>query len=174
MSIDPELWGASGWSFLHYVAASYPAIPNEQERQNFKNFFEHLQNVLPCTECREHYTKLLQQMPIDSFLVSGQQLRQWLTSVHNTVNARVESSQRWTLAQVDAKYPPANPDDAVRVQHSGIVVIPPTTTLSKPHPSTSSAIIRQQHKLAQNNARMMGRIHNNNNSIAYSQVLRAK
>jgi len=180
-SIDPALWGNSVWASMHWTAAGYPPNPTPQEKMHYKACFEMLQHTLPCTECREHYSALLTQMPIDPFLVSGKQLRQWVTSLHNTVNARTGNLQRWTLEQVDARYPPAEPEVVVapepltvprlqplastqpREQQQPQIHYPPPQIVNRPPVISAAAAnlqsLRQQQKIMQNNARMMGRVH---------------
>jgi hypothetical protein len=48
MAITPEIWGPHGWKFMHYVALAYPAKPTEEDKKNYKIFFESIQNILPC------------------------------------------------------------------------------------------------------------------------------
>jgi hypothetical protein len=174
MSIDPTSWGPSFWSTLHWTAAAYPVNPTPTDKTFYKVFFENLQHTLPCTECREHYKQLLSQMPIDPFLVSGKQLRQWVTSLHNTVNSRTENAQRWTLIQVDQKYSPADPQDSTFVPAAGPIAssVLPVYTLPRnaqvripPAPVKVASVqrglihsMRQQQKIMNNNARTLGRI----------------
>ena len=175
VSIDPSLWGPSFWSTLHWTAAAYPVNPTPAEKTNYKVFYENLQHTLPCSECREHYSQLLSQMPIDPFLVSGKQLRQWVTSLHNTVNSRTENAQRWTLLQVDQKYTPANSEDSTWrppipgatnvipgapnvVARSVQVRIPPAPVKLASVQRGLIHSMRQQQRIMNNNARTLGRI----------------
>lgn len=179
-SIDPVLWGPSTWASLHWVAAAYPASPTVEEKQHYKMYFEMLQYTLPCSECREHYSQLIKQMPIDSFLISGKQLRQWLVSIHNTVNARNNKAERWTVADVDRKFPPANhadtfvaPPSRPQVSSNGRSTISlqiqksiaaPVSSSSQFTPSVPnqtqiqdiSRLLRQKQNLIQNNAKTLG------------------
>ena len=175
VSIDPSLWGPSFWSTLHWTAAAYPVNPTPVDKTNYKVFYENLQHTLPCSECREHYSQLLSQMPIDPFLVSGKQLRQWVTSLHNTVNSRTENAQRWTLIQVDQKYTPANAEDStwsLPVTHVNSALPMPSANAARsvqvripPAPVKLASVqrglihsMRQQQKIMSNNARTLGRI----------------
>jgi hypothetical protein len=173
-SIDPVLWGPSFWSTLHWTAAAYPVSPSSSDKSYYKTFFENLQFTLPCGECREHYKQLFSQMPIDPFLVSGKQLRQWVTSLHNTVNSRTDKAQRWTLAQVDQKYVPADPEDSTWVPAAAAVAQAPVHFVQSgqsaqiripPAPIKLASVqrglmqsFRQQQKIMANNARTLGRI----------------
>jgi len=160
--IDPALWGPSFWQTMHWTAAGYPTSPSTEDKIHFKSFYEGLRYTLPCSDCRQHYTDLLLQMPIDPFLVSGRQLRQWVVSLHNAVNSKTSSDQRWTIAQADQTYIPADPSDSV-------TIVPPQISVSTPVPSTTVPIVlppvemerwrkRQQQLVVYNNARSMGRV----------------
>jgi hypothetical protein len=189
MSIDPELWGPPVWSTLHFVAAGFPEVPSAEDRKNYKAFFENLKYTLPCPECRQHYTELLKEMPLDPFLISGKHLRQWLTTLHNTVNEKTlenpASAEKWTLEQVDAKYPvpetprvpPRNPPIPVPQLNPPLPVpklnpplpVPQLNRVAKVTlqiPNFKSASVsfapiswaKKQQLIARNNARSMGRI----------------
>jgi hypothetical protein len=166
-SIDPNLWGRPFWSTLHWTAAGYPAVPSAEDKVAYKTFFETLQLTLPCISCRKHFSDLLLEMPIDPFLTSGKQLRQWVCSLHNAINSRTDSSERWTIIQVDAAYPPADKQDTVgeeqeqQPQHEqplSSIILP-----SRPPQIITAVQIerlrKQQHQMViQNNARSMGRV----------------
>jgi len=77
-------WGPSAWLFLHSVTFQYPENPTDQDKNNYKIFFESLQNILPCPQCREHYQKNIQENPMN--LESRDELIQWLVNLHNAVN----------------------------------------------------------------------------------------
>ncbi len=57
--IDPAYWGPHIWRTIHFVAFGYPATPSEQDKKNYKNFYYSLPNILPCTECCEHFSQVM-------------------------------------------------------------------------------------------------------------------
>ncbi len=86
---SPALWGPHIWQTLHYVSLGYPENPTLEDKQNYKTFFNLLKNVLPCAMCREHYTQLLEQHPLnDNALSSRNNLIKWCIDAHNVVNVR--------------------------------------------------------------------------------------
>jgi FAD-linked sulfhydryl oxidase len=87
---NPEVWGSSGWIFLHCIANTYPAQPTRREKKEYKDFFYALIYVLPCRVCRLHYAEYLQSNPIQYHLDSQDSLKKWLFSLHNYVNVRLE------------------------------------------------------------------------------------
>jgi hypothetical protein len=87
INIDPTLWGPHGWRFMHYITMSYPKSPSEVDKNNMRNFFMSVKNVLPCETCRSHFSDQLQKNPLNNHaLSSNDNLVKWLTDIHNDVN----------------------------------------------------------------------------------------
>ena len=55
MKSGPDAWGPHAWKFLHYVSLGYSSNPTREEKEKYKSFFLLLQDVLPCSICREHF-----------------------------------------------------------------------------------------------------------------------
>ena len=82
-----EVWGPNGWKFMHSIAMFCPLLPNEDERQHYKTFFESLQHVLPCKACSESYKKNLKVLPLtDELLKNRETILNWTIDIHNLVN----------------------------------------------------------------------------------------
>jgi len=83
----PEKWGPSAWTFLHYITLGYPTCPTEEQKNNYKQFFYSLQNILPCEKCKEHFSNNISKIPLtDDILNSKEKLFNWLVDIHNQVN----------------------------------------------------------------------------------------
>jgi hypothetical protein len=159
MSIDPSLWGKSFWSTLHWTAAAYPTNPTTEDKVAYATFFETLRYVLPCEDCRQHYQTLLDQNPVQPFLISGKELRQWVVSLHNTVNSKTDRKDRWSLEQVDAVFPPADESDSTAPKHANAALPPATNKSIPPKPPQRSTAIVQSRRIVQSAAsQSMGRI----------------
>lgn len=86
-NINPNLWGPSGWKFLHYITLSYPDYPDKTIKETFKNFFINLYKILPCEKCRLNYIDHLKIYPInDNVLKDKESIVKWLINMHNLVN----------------------------------------------------------------------------------------
>jgi len=85
-TITPSVWGPHGWKFLHYVTLGYPMDPTNQDKQNYKQFFDNLANVLPCVKCSENFKDNLKNYPIGPSLENRDLLIRWLIDIHNSVN----------------------------------------------------------------------------------------
>jgi len=86
ISFNPELWGNHGWVFLQHVALSYPNQPDKQTKQNYRDFFYSIQNILPCDTCSINYKNHIQKIPIDHYLKNSNTLFSWIIKIHNEVN----------------------------------------------------------------------------------------
>ena len=108
-----KVWGPPGWFFLHTVSFGFPVDPEtfdtENElapgttRNNYKNFFLNVGNILPCRFCRESYLKFVQELPPDVY--SRDTLVEWLWKIHNKVNDKLEDTYTdASLEQIKVKY----------------------------------------------------------------------
>ena len=84
MGLSPKLWGAKAWHLIHSGALTYPLHPTENDKTEYRIFYESLSNVLPCAACASHYKDKLEKMPIN--LSSRQNLFKWTVDLHNDVN----------------------------------------------------------------------------------------
>ncbi len=83
---NPKEWGPTMWTSLLYIVLNYPDAPTFDAKNDYKNFFTNLGNVLPCMECRKNYCDHLKVIPIDMYLDGQPALLNWLWQVHNQVN----------------------------------------------------------------------------------------
>lgn len=79
-SIDPKYWGYEAWNFLFAIALTYDV----SQKNEYKNFFNQLQYVLPCDSCKIHYTENLKSFT-DDVLDSKENLLNWLTTIRNKI-----------------------------------------------------------------------------------------
>lgn len=95
MSIDPSLWGESGWVFLHSIALAYPNNPSDIDKKNIKNFFTITGDVLPCTRCRDNFKQHLKKFPLsDEVLSSKLGIVTWINNINNEVDKEVAKMKK--------------------------------------------------------------------------------
>ena len=63
--MNQNIWGPSMWFSLHTITFSYPLKPTENDKSNYKIFFENFKNVIPCSVCKKNYIRHLKEHPID-------------------------------------------------------------------------------------------------------------
>lgn len=103
MNFPPELWGPFFWHTIHIVALGYPKDPTYSDKKAAKEFFESLQHLIPCSICRNHYTKHIQSTPITPSLDTREHLIQWTIDIHNEVNKMLKKPT-WTKSEVISYY----------------------------------------------------------------------
>jgi len=85
--MDPQIWGKHGWIFLHSVTLAYPDEPTENDKQNYRTFFNILPTILPCNACRQNLNKHMEKVSLEQALTTKKSLVKWLIAVHNETNA---------------------------------------------------------------------------------------
>lgn len=88
--MDPSIWGACLWKALHFIAIGYPKDPTFQDVTAYKEFFENLWKVLPCSSCSVNYRRHLKEIPLDGYLINNHKLFEWTFLVHNKVNEELK------------------------------------------------------------------------------------
>lgn len=81
---DTRLWGSYAWRFLHAISFTFPEVPTDADKKNYKEFFEMLPAVLPCKICSIHFSQFIQNNPIDTSNREG--LSKWVYEAHSNVN----------------------------------------------------------------------------------------
>lgn len=103
-NISPEKWGPYFWQAMHYLTVAYPDNPTENDKNNVRNFFESVKNILPCERCRSHFLMHLKKYPLsDNVLMSKYNLVNWLLNIHNEVNI-MNGKSTWTYNDIIKKY----------------------------------------------------------------------
>ena len=82
-------WGPGGWVFLHSITFNYPLEPTNDDKCNYRLYFESLGNILPCKYCRDSYKIYYKYIPIDHFLDSRVGVCYWLYRIHNLINDKI-------------------------------------------------------------------------------------
>ena len=101
--MNPKFWGPHAWVFLHSVTMNYPKNPSQQDKQKYRDFFKSMERVLPCEKCAFHYSKHIDEFPIDPALESRDTLVRWLIQIHNEVNISLNKPE-YTYEQVIEEY----------------------------------------------------------------------
>jgi len=101
-----KIWGPSLWIGLHCITFGYPINPTDEQKENYKIFFEKVGDVLPCKHCRESYKIFIkeQDTDIDNALENRDSLTKWLYDIHNKVNEKLGVDYGLTYDMVQKKY----------------------------------------------------------------------
>jgi len=103
MHVPPEVWGPFFWHTIHIVALGYPQDPSYGHKKATKEFFESLQQLIPCPICKQHYTSHMAKMPIGPSLDNRKDLFRWTVDLHNEVNQML-GKRKYTETEVIEYY----------------------------------------------------------------------
>jgi len=93
-NINPKLWGKSFWKTLHYVTYAYPNNPSQEDINNMKLFFNLLEYLIMCQNCKNHYISYKNENPINDFVLKNKNnLIEWMLNYHNSVNSKFGGKQ---------------------------------------------------------------------------------
>jgi len=84
--MNQNIWGPHLWFSLHTISFNYPLKPTKEDKLNYKNFFNSLREVIPCSVCKKNYIRHLKEHPIDNYLSCRKNIIYWLIDLHNLVN----------------------------------------------------------------------------------------
>ena len=87
--MNQNIWGSHLWFSLHTMSFNYPLKPTTEDKNNCKNYFINLQEVIPCSVCKKNYKRHLNEHPIENFLDNRKSLVYWVIDMHNMVNAEI-------------------------------------------------------------------------------------
>jgi hypothetical protein len=86
----PAIWGPRAWELLHAICAK-AGNPNPKlavdERRELLWLIEHIENILPCPECRNHVKRYRRAVGIPGI---SSEAAKWLWDFHEAVNQRLE------------------------------------------------------------------------------------
>lgn len=78
--MNPKLWGANLWYFIHIICITY--IP--ENKIYYERFFSSLKYLLTCQKCKKGYANEIRKNKPDY-----NNLKQWSFNFHNNVNKRL-------------------------------------------------------------------------------------
>lgn len=88
-AVPNSTWGPAVWGAMHALA--YASECDEQSQGRWKHFLKSINQLIPCHECREHFSKELKQRDSEGWVIldSPQSLQRWLWGFHHEVTARI-------------------------------------------------------------------------------------
>lgn len=91
-NMNTKIWGPAMWISMHSISFCYPMNPSAKDKENYKNFFELIGELLPCIFCKKSYKKLISTGITkldDNALQNRTTLTKWLYYVHEAVNEKL-------------------------------------------------------------------------------------
>ena len=84
--MNSKVWGQYLWRLLHTITYSYPNKCSQKLKGKYIEIFYCLRNIIPCSICKTHYRKRLNEFPVERFLNNKDNFINWLIKLHNEVN----------------------------------------------------------------------------------------
>lgn len=94
---NPKVWGSPAWTFLHCISYTYPEKPTQKQRKQYKKFLLSLQDVLPCSICREHTKEYFKKNPVEDALQSKERFVCYLIKLRNHINIQYKQQKKISL-----------------------------------------------------------------------------
>jgi hypothetical protein len=102
-----KIWGPSAWNMLQCCAFGYPINPTDEDKKNFRTFYDVIKYVLPCRFCRESYTQFIiddDTVLNDAALESRNTLVRWVYNIHEKVNKKLGVTYGLTFEDYVKRY----------------------------------------------------------------------
>lgn len=102
-----KIWGPPLWTALHCITFGYPIEPTEENKKQYKEFFENIGNVLPCKYCRDSYKMFIKEEGsiLDDIVMQNREtLCKWFYNLHNKVNNKLGMDYGVDFKTVQEKY----------------------------------------------------------------------
>jgi hypothetical protein len=94
MLYQKSYWGPLVWNFLHAVTFNLPEKTSDDPallKEAIVSLFDSLRVLIPCDDCRGHYTTYVDSHPID--YSSSESIQKWMVDFHNSVSSRLNKKQ---------------------------------------------------------------------------------
>lgn len=106
---DFETWGPVIWWVLHCIAANYPKIPTEKDRQDMVVWIHKFSRFLPCPTCGTHLSEYLEKNDIYPSTASRELLERYFYDLHEEVNGRNRKAKKHTFEEVQKAFESGKP-----------------------------------------------------------------
>lgn len=90
---DKKDWGPKFWYVMKTAAIGIGEHPDDELQRHATVFYESLANMLPCPECRSHYSQLLQMYPVAEHVSSSKALHDWVEFIQYQVKEMIKSKR---------------------------------------------------------------------------------
>jgi|TARA_B110000211_G_scaffold55203_1_gene61377 hypothetical protein len=91
-SLNPDVWGSTFWDTLHFTGYGYPTVPNEKDKDAYKNFILNFVKILPCDKCSNDaqiYVNNISDVEWAEILKNNSSLLKWTWTFHDSVNTKL-------------------------------------------------------------------------------------
>lgn len=88
-TLSPHIWGRNAWEFLDMLIITYPRDnPSLEKRDALHDLFQSLTKLLPCPECKKHFTSYIQTHSLLHALSSRRKLVEFYFNLRKEIALR--------------------------------------------------------------------------------------
>lgn len=117
-----DVWGPSAWRLMHTIAQHYPESADTSTQDAMRTFLSSLQDLLPCTECKQHLRSYLQANPMTDAVQTRSGVQGYLVDLHNDVNRRLNKPV-WRVERAVSHYRAAYTEHHQKLQCAGAAFV---------------------------------------------------
>jgi hypothetical protein len=100
-----SIWGPPMWHVLHTISFNYPVKPTKEQKKHYFNFYNNLQNILPCKYCRDNIVKNMEKIPLTmKDFKNRENLSKWVYELHEVVNKMLNKVSGLSYEDVRQRY----------------------------------------------------------------------
>jgi hypothetical protein len=100
-----SVWGPPLWHALHTISFNYPIKPTTEQKKYYFDFYNNLQNILPCRYCRENLTKNLKELPLTMEVFKNREsLSRYVYNLHELINKMLGKDSGLSYEDVRDRY----------------------------------------------------------------------
>ena len=102
-----KIWGPPTWISLHAITFGYPLNPTDEQKENYKKYFELVGDILPCKYCRISYKEFISTgctKLTDDVMTNRHTLTRWMYDIHERVNKKLGIDYAITYDDVVKRY----------------------------------------------------------------------
>jgi hypothetical protein len=99
------VWGPPFWHILHTISFNYPINPTKEQQKHYYDFYNNLQNILPCKYCRDNLKKNFVQLPLTKQVFTNRDtLSKYVYDLHELINHMLGKKSGLTFEEVRNRY----------------------------------------------------------------------
>ena len=100
------VWGPSMWHTLHTISFNYPVNPDSETKKKYFEFFNSIENILPCKYCRINLKKNMKKVPLklSTTMKNRESLSRWVYNLHEEINRMLGKKSNLTYDEVRDRY----------------------------------------------------------------------
>lgn len=97
-------WGPILWKIIHTIAFN---SPENISQNDYINFYKSIENIIPCSICKQEYSNKLRIFPLINYFKSKREIEEWSIKIHNSIN-RINKKKEYNYDEVKKIYKNSN------------------------------------------------------------------